>query len=84
VSALVWSYIVWGALFWAGAIIEMFAVLKKHLPFTVPWNTLSWTGKNLVLVTNGWFAIALVAALPVLLVHIVASNVFDPSKKAKQ
>jgi hypothetical protein len=69
-----WGYVIWGALFVLWAIPELLAAFSRKMPFP----TLSETVGNLILKTNGWFAIALVAGISVLLVHWVFPQAFNP------
>lgn len=72
---MTWSYLVWGLWAAAFAVLELLAVLG-----VAPWRTLSSTVWDLIQRTNGIGAIAVVAGLAVLAVHLVAPNVFDKAK----
>jgi uncharacterized metal-binding protein len=70
------SYLIWGSWFAAFAVLELLAVFN-----VVPWDTLSSTVWDLIQRTNGTAAIAVVAGLAVLAVHLVAPSVFERAKK---
>ena len=73
---MTWSYSIWGSWFLAFVVLELLAAFK-----VVPWRTLSSTVWDLIQRTNGIGAIAIVAGLAVLLVHLVAPQVFEKAKK---
>jgi len=75
-----WGYIVWAVILGFAAIPELLAAFSKR----VPWPTLSETAGNLIVKTNGWFAIAIVAGLAVLIVHLVAPATFNPVHYVKK
>jgi hypothetical protein len=70
-----WGYILWGSLFLLFAIPELLAAFAGK---KIPFPTLSETVGNLILKTNGWFAIAIVAGFAVLVVHLVIPSAFNP------
>jgi hypothetical protein len=70
------SWIAWGAWFAAFAVLELLAVFG-----VVPWKTLSATVWDLIQRTDGIAAIAVVAGLAVLAVHLVAPSVFERKKE---
>lgn len=70
------SYLVWGCWLALFAVLELLAVFGL-----VPWRTLSGTVWDLIGRTDGVAAIAVVAGLAVLAVHLVAPGVFDKSKR---
>ena len=72
------SWLVWGAWFLAFVVLEFLALFG-----VVPWKTLSETVWDLIQRTNGIAAIALVAGLAVLAVHLVAPGVFEKKKDTK-
>ena len=62
------SYVVWGLWGFSLLALELLAVFWKKCP----WQTLSTTVWDLIQRTNGIAAIAVVAGLAVLAVHLVA------------
>jgi hypothetical protein len=70
------SWLVWGSWFLAFVVLELLAAFG-----VVPWKTLSTTVWDLIQRTNGIGAIAVVAGLAVLAVHLVAPGVFERKKK---
>jgi hypothetical protein len=71
------SWLVWGLWFLSFVILELLAAFG-----VVPWKTLSTTVWDLIQRTNGIAAIAVVAGLAVLAVHLVAPNVFEKKKES--
>lgn len=78
------SWLVWGGFCVYFLVFELPAAFKNHLPFRVPWNTLSTTIWDLIQRTNGVGAIAIVGGLAILAVHLVAPGVFDKAKKRRE
>lgn len=70
------SWIIWGVWFAAFVVLELLAAFGL-----VPWRTLSSTVWDLIQRTGGLAAIAVVAGLAVLAVHLVAPQVFERQKK---
>jgi hypothetical protein len=73
---MLWSWSVWGAWFAAFVVLELLAAFGL-----TPWKTLSETVWDLIQRTNGIGAIAIVAGLAVLAVHLVAPGVFERKKE---
>ena len=74
-----WSWGVWGGWFAAFLGLELPAAMGK-----TKWRTLSTTVHDLIDRTDGVAAIAIVAGLSVLTVHLVAPAVFEVKKKGLQ
>jgi uncharacterized membrane protein len=72
------SWLVWGIWGFSLLVLELLAVFWKDCP----WQTLSTTVWDLIQRTNGIGAIAVVAGLAVLAVHLVAPNVFEKKKES--
>jgi hypothetical protein len=73
---VVTSWLVWGLWGLAFAVLELLAAFG-----VVPWKTLSTTVWDLIQRTNGIAAIAVVAGLAVLAVHLVSPGVFARTRK---
>jgi hypothetical protein len=71
------SWLVWGTWFLSFVILELLAAFG-----VVPWKTLSSTIWDLIQRTDGIAAIAVVAGLAVLAVHLVAPGVFEKKKES--
>jgi len=71
------SWIVWGGFGVYFLAFELPPVFWKNCP----WHTLSTTIWDLIQRTDGVAAIAVVAGLAVLAVHLVAPNVFEKKKE---
>lgn len=77
-SRELWGYVIWGSLFLLWAIPEVIAAaFSKRVPFP----TLSETVGDLIRLTNGWAAIAIVGGFAILLIHWIMPDTFNPNKK---